>query len=181
VNVIPEQYKWAHALVHRTGPPAKIVWHHAAGTGSPQQIHATHVAIGDSGIAYHYYVRTDGKIYRGRPEWAMGAHCLGHNDWLGVCAEGNYHTTLLMPAKQLKALQWLHDDIHRRRRGIADIRHRDAPGNATACPGNHYPYNKVTAGLPLTTGETVKVKVPTVKPKWWKFLTAWRKRTKING
>ena len=146
MEVIPVTYKWAHSLVHRNGAPAKIVWHHSAGTGSAQQIHAMHVAIGDSGIAYHYYVRRDGRIYRGRPEWAMGAHCLGHNDWLGVCAEGNYDSTREMPSVQLRALQWLHGDIHKRRAGIGDIRHKDVPGNATACPGRYYPEGRRSLG-----------------------------------
>jgi N-acetylmuramoyl-L-alanine amidase len=176
VNIISVTYRWAHALVHRTGAPERIVWHHSAGTGTPQQIHAAHVAIGDSGIAYHYYVRKDGRIYRGRPEWAMGAHCLGHNDWLGVCAEGNYDVAREMPRAQLKALQWLHDDVHRRRPGIADIRHKDAPGNSTACPGRYYPFAQVKRGLPITTGQTIRVPVPTVKPKWWAKLRAWMKR-----
>lgn len=178
MNVIPKTYRWAHSLVHRNGSPEKIVWHHAAGTGSPDQIHATHVAIGDSGIAYHYYVRKDGRIYRGRPEWAMGAHCLGHNDWLGVCAEGNYDVTKVMPSAQLRSIQWLHDDIHRRRVGIGDIMHKDVVGNATACPGRYYPWAKVKAGLPLTTGKTVKVPIPIVKPAWWEKLQAWLRKTK---
>ena len=168
-TIIPKTYKWAHALVHRTGPPPGIVWHHAAGTGSPDQIHATHVAIGDSGIAYHYYVRTDGSIYRGRPEWAMGAHCLGHNDWLGICAEGNYQTTKVMPPAQLQALQWLHDDIRRRRGPLPDKRHKDMSGNSTACPGVNYPFDRITAGYdPL-----VAVKV---RRSLWAAFTAWRKK-----
>jgi N-acetylmuramoyl-L-alanine amidase len=169
MNVIPKTYRWAHPLGHRTGPPPGIVWHHAAGTGSPDQIHATHVAIGDSGIAYHYYVRKDGRIYRGRPEWAMGAHCLGHNDWLGVCAEGAYHVTKTMPPKQLAALQWLHDDIKRRRGPLPDKKHKDMSGNSTACPGQYFPMAKIVAGYdPL-----VEVKV---RKSLWAAFKDWRKK-----
>lgn len=32
--------------------------------------------------------------------------------------------------------------------------------------------------VPLTTGKTVTVKVPTAKPRWWASLTAWMRRTK---
>lgn len=35
--------------------------------------------------------------------------------------------------------------------------------------------------VPLTTGKTVKVPVPTVKPAWWVKLTAWLKRTQSAG
>ena len=41
------------------------------------------------GIGYHYVVRRDGSIEPGRPEWMIGAHCVGHNAHsIGVCYEG---------------------------------------------------------------------------------------------
>ena len=41
------------------------------------------------GIGYHYVVRRDGSIELGRPEWMIGAHCVGHNAHsIGVCYEG---------------------------------------------------------------------------------------------
>lgn len=192
-HIISKSYRWAHPLVHRIGGPPGIVWHHAAGTGSPNAIHATHLRIGDSGIAYHYYVRRDGRIYRGRPEWAMGAHCLGHNNWLGVCAEGNYDVVREMPAKQLRSLQWLHDDIHRRRKGIVDRRHKNMSGNATACPGRYYPYSKVVSGASKPPAKPKKIAltdknitVPRMyKPGragWWNLgLAPWIKKIRAQG
>ena len=114
-------------------------------------------------------MRKDGRIYRGRPEWAMGAHCLGHNDWLGVCAEGNYQVTQSMPPAQLHALQWLHDDIKRRRPGLPDKRHKDMPGNSTACPGVYFAFARIVAGYdPL-----VAVKV---RRSLWTAFKAWREK-----
>ena len=41
------------------------------------------------GIGYHYVVRRNGSIEAGRPEWMVGAHCVGHNAHsIGVCYEG---------------------------------------------------------------------------------------------
>ena len=41
------------------------------------------------GIGYHYVVRRNGSIEPGRPEWMVGAHCVGHNAHsIGVCYEG---------------------------------------------------------------------------------------------
>lgn len=175
MRIIPEKYKWAHGLVHRNGKPKLIVWHHSVGTGSAQAVHRIHVGIGDSGIGYHYYVRKDGRIYRGRPEWAMGAHCYMHNDELGVCAEGSYHITKVMPAKQLAALQWLHDDISRRYKGIGDCRHKDMPDNRTACPGVFFPYSKVVAGV----DKSIKV---TIKESWLDRFKVWKsKQSKYKG
>jgi hypothetical protein len=76
----------------------------------------------------------------------MGAHCLGHNDWLGVCAEGNYETNgAIMPAAQLKALQALHAMLHKKYGGIPDRPHKSMSGNSTACPGRAYPFDKITS------------------------------------
>lgn len=40
-------------------------------------------------IGYHYVVRLDGTIERGRPDYRQGAHCYGHNRHsIGVCYVG---------------------------------------------------------------------------------------------
>ena len=40
-------------------------------------------------IGYHYVIRRNGFIERGRPEWRPGAHCTGHNRHsIGVCYVG---------------------------------------------------------------------------------------------
>ena len=41
------------------------------------------------GIGYHYVIRRDGSIEKGRPEWMIGAHCVNHNAHsIGICYEG---------------------------------------------------------------------------------------------
>jgi len=109
-----------------------------------EMVDRAHKNNGWAGIGYHYFVDKRGRIHRGRPEWAIGAHCLGHNEWLGVCAEGNYETEKRMPVEQLVALRYLHAWLHHRYSGIPDRRHKDMPGNATACPGRYYPFSDVT-------------------------------------
>ncbi len=48
-----------------------------------------HKAQGWSKIGYHYVVRLDGTVERGRPESEVGAHCKGHNQHsIGVCYIG---------------------------------------------------------------------------------------------
>lgn len=40
-------------------------------------------------IGYHYVIRRNGFIERGRAEWRQGAHCTGHNKHsIGVCYVG---------------------------------------------------------------------------------------------
>ena len=101
--VIDLGLRWAHALTQRVVTDA-VVLHHAAADGSVEAVHSAHLVRGWAGIAYHYYVRKDGSVYRGRPEWAVGGHTSGEN-WhtLGVCFEGNYQKDTAMPAAQLAA------------------------------------------------------------------------------
>ena len=54
-----------------------------------REIHRMHVDRGFACVGYHYVIRRDGTIERGRPEDKMGAHVEGHNrDSLGICLIG---------------------------------------------------------------------------------------------
>lgn len=122
--------------------PDKIVLHHAeASNCSVQDINSWHKANGWAGIGYHYYVRKDGSIYRGRPESAQGAHCPGANDSsIGICAEGKYDIET-MPLAQKNVIVELCKDIVKRY-GIKKIyRHKDL--YSTDCPGSKYPFNEI--------------------------------------
>lgn len=44
---------------------------------------------GFSDIGYHYYITREGKVYAGRSEQTVGAHCKNHNRHsIGICYEG---------------------------------------------------------------------------------------------
>jgi N-acetyl-anhydromuramyl-L-alanine amidase AmpD len=59
-------------------------------TSSVEQINNWHLAKGwTNGCGYHYVIRRDGSIEKGRPDEMVGAHCLKHNRHsLGICYEG---------------------------------------------------------------------------------------------
>lgn len=59
-------------------------------TSSVEQINEWHLARGwANGCGYHYVIRRDGTIEKGRPDEMVGAHCLNHNRHsLGICYEG---------------------------------------------------------------------------------------------
>ena len=121
------------------GRTEEVILHHAeASSATVWDINQWHLDNGWTGIGYHYYIRKDGSIYRGRPEWAVGAHATGHNDRsIGVCCEGAYMTET-MPAAQLSALRALLRDLMGRYGALALRRHRDV--NATNCPGDRFPW-----------------------------------------
>lgn len=140
MNIIETKLHWAYALSVRKSTDL-IILHHAAGTGSVEAIHQAHLGKGWAGIAYHYYVRKDGSVYRGRPEWAVGGHTSGHN-WhtLGICFEGNFETEQMGEA-QLNAGRELIADILARWGGLAVVPH--SYYSQTACPGKNFPLDEM--------------------------------------
>ena len=125
-----------------------VVIHH---TGNPtdddlsaKEIHAGHCAMGWSGIGYHYVVRKDGSVERGRPHWVVGAHAEGEN-WhtIGIHVSGNFERGN-PTAQQIEALAMLIATIcHDYQLPIDSehvVGHRDLM--ATACPGANL-YNEL--------------------------------------
>lgn len=126
---------------HRSGTTEIILHHAEASHASVEDINQWHLERGWAGIGYNYYVRKDGTIWRGRPEWAVGAHAKGHNDKsIGICCEGAYMTET-MPAAQLAALKALICDIMSRYGKLKLLRHKDV--NETDCPGTNFPWTEV--------------------------------------
>lgn len=130
----------------RRGNTDEIILHHAeAKSASVEEVNRWHLERGWTGIGYHYYIRKDGRIYRGRPEWAVGAHAKGHNDKsIGICCEGAYMTET-MPEAQFDALVGLVREEMAKYPGAKVLRHRDV--NSTDCPGVNYPWKALLAAL----------------------------------
>ena len=78
-----------------------VVVHHTAGRADATvaELDAVHrEERGFREIGYHYVVhlvRGDWVVESGRPSWSRGAHCPGHQDWLGVAVAGDYSTGVL--------------------------------------------------------------------------------------
>lgn len=143
-------YKWNGSLAPRSSTNY-IVLHHRAGNGTAESIHAEHSSKGWSGIGYHFYVRKDGTVYRGRPLDKCGAHCIPCNaSSVGVCFEGSFETES-MSAAQIRAGRELVTYL----RGIypkAEVkRHKDM--DSTACPGRNFPFEEIGKGAVGTAKE----------------------------
>lgn len=124
----------------------EIYCHHAATKKcSAEQIHSWHKGFGWPGIGYHYLVRKDGSIERGRPEDTVGAHAAGHNSYsIGICFEGNFEIEE-MPEAQKKAGKELIAYLKAKYKIDKVLRHRDV--NATACPGKNFPFEEIASAL----------------------------------
>ena len=162
MKIIETNWKWNSSMSTR-GSTDYIALHHAAAvTCSAQDIDNWHKNNGWSGIGYHYFVRKNGSIYRGRPEWALGAHVSGMNNCsLGICAEGDYDKEQTMPDAQKSAIIALIKDVKSRYPNAKVVGHRDI--GSSDCPGKYYPmseminyFNNESEEEPMTTEERTK-------------------------
>lgn len=119
-----------------------IVLHHTeAKECTAQDIHSWHIGRGWTGIGYHYFIRKNGDIYKGRPDNAIGAHATNYNSSsIGICFEGNYMVEK-MSQVQLKAGQELVSYLKKKYRISKVKRHKDL--NSTDCPGKLFPFDEI--------------------------------------
>lgn len=95
-------------------------------------------------MGYHFLVRKDGTIEKGRPEYTIGAHAQGSNyDSIGICFEGSFMTET-MSQVQINAGRELLVYL-KEKYGFTKVqKHKDV--NATSCPGVNFPFEKITGG-----------------------------------
>ena len=120
-----------------------IVIHH---TGNPtdddlsaEQINESHINQGWTCIGYHYVIRKNGNIEKGRPDWAIGAHAYGDNDHtLGIHLSGNFEIGT-PTQKQIEScahlVAFLCDKYGIEINDDNIVGHRDL--DSTACPGSN--------------------------------------------
>ena len=135
----------------------QIVCHHSGVTvlQTVETIHNYHKNTnGWSGIGYHFYVRKNGNIYRGRPENTVGAHCVGANyNSIGICFEGNFSKETMGEA-QLKAGQELVAYL-KKKYGISKVKKHNDFGN-TDCPGKNFPIDIIKSSSSTSTDTSDK-------------------------
>lgn len=126
--------------------PAMLIVHHIEAEGpnwTIETIHNMHkIEKGWAGIGYHYYIRLDGSIYKGRPDTAIGAHCQGCNsNTLGISFEGNYDNRTEMPIEQYNAWCELKSYLVSKYGDIPVYGHREK--GSSECPGKNFPLEKI--------------------------------------
>ncbi len=134
----------------------RIILHHSGVTvlQTVETIHNYHKnSRGYAGIGYHFYVRKDGKVYRGRAlEW-VGAHAYGSNtDSIGICTEGDFNSET-MSEIQKNAIKELVTYL----KGIYNISivqgHKEVCN--TSCPGANFPLGEIVNAT-IAKNETVQ-------------------------
>ncbi|MEW6540584.1 MAG: peptidoglycan recognition family protein [Bacillota bacterium] len=128
------------ALPPRASTRRIVVHHTASGDVSIETVHQWHRSHPNNwaGVGYHYLLRRNGVIERGRPEHMQGAHApVANADGIGIALAGDFTSARPAP-EQMQSLAWLIGDIRRRYGNIPVIGHKDV--GATACPGTMFPW-----------------------------------------
>ena len=141
MNIIEKNYNWNGKLSFQNQINTIILHHAEAIECTADDIHSWHLQNKWTGIGYHFFVRKDGKIYRGRPENTIGSHTKGNNiNTLGICFEGNFKIED-MNYTQLQAGSELVCYL-KEKYNITEVkRHKDFI--ATDCPGDKFPFDKM--------------------------------------
>lgn len=117
--------------------------HHTGGNAGDDhdaaRLHSMHQRDnGWIGIGYHFVIRKDGAIERGRPVWAKGAHSVpGNGNSIGIHVCGNFDLEQATPA-QIESLSLLCGSLctdYSLEPSVAIVGHRDQ--DATDCPGQN--------------------------------------------
>jgi N-acetyl-anhydromuramyl-L-alanine amidase AmpD len=172
MKIIEETYKWARTNFGKNKPDTIVIHHAAKEICTAQDVHSWHIDNGWKGIAYHYFIRKDGSIFRGRKEeWEPG-HLLKkeNKNTLAICLEGDYDKEKVVPDAQMKSLLWLCADIETRWKIKAYKKHADyhsAKNDKKLCPGIYFPWQKFISDIDMmhdkrTIQEHVKLDAPQI-------------------
>lgn len=122
----------------------RIILHNSGVTvlQSVEIIHNYHKNTkGWAGIGYHFYIRKDGSIYRGRPENTVGAHAYNNNnDSIGICFEGDFNQEVLSDVQKnagKELISYLCEKYD-----ITKIQGHKEVCN-TSCPGSNFPLDEM--------------------------------------
>lgn len=126
-------------------PIRKLVIHYSATYPDldygVDEIRKMHLARGFNDVGYHYIIKRDGTIQKGRADNVIGAHVKGHNTGsLGICCIGGIERATgtnvgvdNRTAAQKAAAIKLVNKLLAEHPGVEVVGHRDLAG--TQCPG----------------------------------------------
>lgn len=147
MNIIDVNLKFNGLRQNNNSPKAIVVHHIQANNWTVERLNVLHRDdFGWAGIGYHFYIRKDGAVYRGRPESTQGAHVaeFNHNS-LGVAFEGDYHNVdKEIPQAQFNAWVELKDYLFNKYGEMNIYGHKEV--SSSNCPGQYFPLQKIKTG-----------------------------------
>lgn len=156
LNIIEKTYSLNGKLSIRS-KTERIILHHAdASNCTAEDIDRWHKKNGWTCIGYHFFVKKDGTIYRGRQENSVGAHAGGANsNSIGICFEGRYETEQ-MPNAQVEAGKELVAYL-KNKYNISKVQ-KHSNVCSTSCPGKNFKFDEIANSTANNTVTYVEVK-----------------------
>jgi N-acetylmuramoyl-L-alanine amidase len=105
-----------------------------------KEIRQWHKAKGWSEIGYHFVIRRNGVVEKGRGIDQVGSHVKGYNaNSIGICMAGGISNNSLQPENNFTAAQWVSlkatlSMLVKKYPAAKVLGHRDFPKVAKACP-----------------------------------------------
>lgn len=124
---LTEREETAMIVVHHVGEITRDV--------SAEEIHGWHLNNGWAGIGYHFVIRKDGTIERGRPQEMVGSHAYGFNSRsVGINVVGDFEQES-PEQEQIESLARLIAYLEGEYGDLEIVGHRDLM--STDCPGEN--------------------------------------------
>lgn len=128
--------------------PTHIILHTAAFKGDVdiQEIKRWHLLRGFKDVGYHYHIRKDGTLEKGRPENVKGAHCKAggmNNVSIGICLAGHGDFEEWTEPQRFTLERLILDIIDRHNIITANIKGHNEYDNGKTCPGKLIKMNEV--------------------------------------
>lgn len=156
LNIIEKTFKLNGKLAIRSKTERIILHHAAASQCSADDIDKWHKQKDYSCIGYHFFIKKNGTIYRGRQENAIGAHAYQNNyNSIGICFEGDFEKEQMTDA-QVEAGKELVAYI-KNKYGISKVqKHSDVC--STSCPGKNFRFDEIANSTVKNVNTFVEVK-----------------------
>nr|DAV68428.1 MAG TPA: endodeoxyribonuclease I [Caudoviricetes sp.] len=156
LNIIEKTYKINGNLSTRNSTERIILHHAAASQCSADDIDKWHKQKDYSCIGYHFFIRKDGTIYRGRQENAVGAHAYQNNyNSIGICFEGDFEKEQ-MTDTQVEAGKELVAYLKNKYNISKVQKHSDVC--STSCPGRNFKFDEIANSTVKNVNTSVEVK-----------------------
>jgi len=161
IEIIDSKLQYKGSFTFQNVPKIVMIHHALHPKCTVEDIHSWHLHNGWLGFGYHYFVTRAGKVYKGRPEKAVGSHEPAVNrSSIGICLEGCYQdytvnghvfTQKEVPDVQLSALILLVNDIRLRYNiPVSEVK-KHSDYSYKLCPGNYFPWNNFISKLDQKT------------------------------
>lgn len=156
LNILEKTYKINGNLSIRNSTERIILHHAAASQCNVDDIDRWHKQKGYSCIGYHFFIKKNGTIYRGRQENAVGAHAYQNNyNSIGICFEGDFEKEQ-MTDTQVEAGKELVAYLKNKYNISKVQKHSDV--NSTSCPGKNFRFDEIANSTVKNVNTSVEVK-----------------------